>query len=154
MDQPTPDQPTPEPAAPNPTPGLHPVPTSRRDQFMDARLQALIGPKPPIVAWTRGWVSRELRAHRLLAARTLDFAVLTERDLRLISTGFMTRRPRRLVYECALAEIRVVEHRVPAGRRLSIGNADEPSPLRIELSGSIQANNFADALIAYARACR
>jgi hypothetical protein len=152
MDQPTPDDPTPRPAAPGTNPGLSPVAASRRDQFAEARLHTLIGRRRPLVTWTRGWVSREVRAHRLLAARTLDFAVLTESDLALCSMGFFTRRPRLLVYERALAEIDVVEHQVPAGRRLLIESPDDPHPWRIELGENVRANNFADALIAYARA--
>jgi len=152
MDQLTPDQPTPaEPPAPETIPKPTPVPASRRDQRVEARLQTKIGPGIPLVVWTRGWVSRESRAHRLLAARTLDFAVLTERDLSFFSTGFFTRRPRRIVYTSSLADLRVVEQGVPRGRRLSIRSEETPHRLRIELNGSPRAGAFADALLARVR---
>jgi hypothetical protein len=152
MDQPTPDQPTPaEPPAPETIPKPTPVPASPRDQRSEAHLQRLIDSGTPVVVWTRGWVSRESRAHRLLAARTFDFAVLTERDLSLFSTGFFTRRPRRIVYTAALDDVRVVEQGVPSGRRLSIRSDDQPRRLRIELNGSPRASAFADALLARVR---
>jgi hypothetical protein len=112
-------------------------------------LQSLVGPRAAIVAWTRGWVSREIPVHRLFAARTLDFAVLTETDLFLYSSGFFTRRARRLVYSADLDRVRVTEQRVPQGRRLLI-TAGEGRALRVELNDSARANHFADELIASA----
>ncbi len=72
-----------------------------RDQTpLEQRLRRLAGRKAayrgPIVATTRGWVSRDSR-HPVFAARFLDFAVLTDEHLVLCSTGFFSRRPRRQV---------------------------------------------------------
>jgi hypothetical protein len=151
MDQPTPDQPTPAaPPAPDPVPQATSIPATPRDQRLETRLDQLTG-GAPLVAWARGWVSRESRAHRLLAARTLDFAVLTERDLSLFSTGFFTRHPRRLVYTTALDDARVVEQTVPRGLRLSIRIGHETRRLRIELPLDPRARAFADALLARVR---
>jgi len=152
MDQPTPDHPTPAaPPAPETIPPAASVPVTPRDRHVEARLQQLAGAGNPVVAWSRGWVSRETRAHRLLAARNLDFAVLTERDLSLFSTGFFTRRPRRLVYTTPLDAARVVEQAGPRGRRLSIRIGHEIRRLRIELNANPRANAFADALLARVR---
>jgi hypothetical protein len=113
---------------------------------MMVRLQSLVGRDSAIVAWTRGWVSREIPAHRLFAARTLDFAVLTETDLFLYSIGFFTRRPRRLVYEADLDRVWVVDHRVPRGRRVTV-RAGGGRALRLELSANPRSEHFADELI-------
>src|SRR5712671_5294929 len=112
MDKPTPERAAPEPVAPEPlaperAPDVTPAPGPRtpvrtRDRRVEIRLQTLVGADDALVAWTRGWVSRELRLHRLLAARTFDFAVLTDRNLFLFSTGFFSRRPRRRVYSSRL----------------------------------------------------
>lgn len=49
-----------------------------------------------LLAWTRAWVSHDGPA-QVLAARSRDFVVLTDRTLMCWSTGFLTRRPRRRV---------------------------------------------------------
>jgi hypothetical protein len=148
MDQPTPDQPTPEPA---PRPSAPLTPPQTREGRVQSRLQRLVGADDAVVAWARGWVSRERRLHRLLAARTFDFAVLTDHNLFLFSTGFFTRRPRRRVYASRLDLINVSDRVVPRGRRLRITsrNAD---PLWLELRVSDRVTLFADALVARARA--
>jgi hypothetical protein len=157
MDQPTPDQPTAEvPPAPeripdttsNPGSALAGVP--KRDRRVEIRLQALVGTNDPIVAWTRGWVSREVRLHRLLAARTYDFAVLTNIELFMFSTGFFTRRPRRRVYTSPLSRVHVANHAVPRGRRLRISSR-KAHPLWIELRTIDRSSKFADELVARAR---
>jgi hypothetical protein len=157
MDKPTPDQPTAEvPPAPErlpdttSTPGPTVVRVPRRDQRVERRLQSLLATNDPIVAWTRGWVSREVRLHRLLAARTYDFAVLTNIELFLFSTGFFTRRPRRRVYTSPLSRVHVANHDVPRGRRLRISSRNA-HPLWIELRTSDRATTFADELVARAR---
>jgi hypothetical protein len=157
MDQPTPDQPRaevpPEPARipdTTSTPDLTLVRVPRRDRRVEIRLQALLGPNDPIVAWTRGWVSREVRLHRLLAARTYDFAVLTNTELFLFSTGFFTRRPRRRVYTSQLSRVHVAIRDVPRGRRLRISSRNA-HPLWIELRTSDRATTFAEELVARAR---
>jgi hypothetical protein len=150
MDQPTPDQPTPDdPPAPTTAPETIRVPLSKRDEHVTQRLQSLVGANAVIVAWARGWVSREIPAHRLFAARTLDFAVLTETDLFLYSSGFFTRRARRLVYAADLDHVGVADQRVRHGRRLLV-KADNGRALRLELRASARASHFADELIASA----
>ena len=83
-------------------------PARRAMSRTEARLRQVIGRKTaydgPIVAIARGWVSRDSRLH-LLAARFLDFAVLTPEHLVLCSTGFFTRRPRRRVFRESLNPI-------------------------------------------------
>ena len=150
MDQPTPDQPTPDdpPASATP-PRPDRGPLSNRDEHVAQRLRSLIGADAAIVAWSRGWVSREIPAHRFIAAHTLDFAVLTETELFLYSTGFFTRRARRLVYAADLDRVRVTDHTVRSGRRLLI-KAGPSRALRIELPDRARANEFADELIARA----
>lgn len=117
---------------------------------METRLRRLVGPDEAVRAWTQGWVSRELRLHRLLAARTLDFAVLTDRNLILFSTGFFTRRARRRVYTSLLERITVTDDQVRKGRRLRVMSR-QAHPLWFELKKSEQADAFADALIARLR---
>jgi hypothetical protein len=153
MDQPSPDQPTPEPSAPERNPDITVAPTRAREERRATRLQTLVGADEKVIAWTRGWVSRERRLHRLLAARTFDFAVLTDRSLFLFSTGFFTRRPRRRVYSSRLDRLNVSNHAVGrSGRRLRI-TARDAHPLWLELQGNRDRTaTFADALVARARA--
>jgi hypothetical protein len=122
---------------------------SNRQALVTQRLQSLVGSDRAIVAWARGWVSREVPVHALFAARTLDFVVLTESHFLLVSTGFFTRRPRRLVYEANLDRVLVAERRVPRGRRLLL-KSGKGQTLRIELADNARANHFADELIASA----
>ncbi len=166
MEQPTPERPTPGPSAPERTPDVIPTPSPQtslrqtpgrqtplqtRDRRVQIRLQTLVGADDALVAWTRGWVSRELRLHRLLAARTFDFAVLTDRNLFLFSTGFFSRRPRRRVYSSRLDRINVSDHVLPRGRRLRITSRNA-HPLWLELPVSHRTTAFADALVAHAHA--
>ncbi len=75
------------------------------------RLRRLAGRKAPytgpIVAISRGWVSRDGDWH-VFAARFLDFAMLTDEHLLFFSTGFFTRRPRRRVFREPLGQLVVV----------------------------------------------
>ena len=138
--------------APEPDPDLAVAPPRTREKRLTTRLQTLVGADENVIAWTRGWVSRERRLHRLLAARTFDFAVLTDRTLFLFSTGFFTRRPRRRVYSSRLDRLNVSNHVVARGRRLRITSRDA-HPLWLELRGNRDSTtNFADALVARARA--
>lgn len=147
MDQPTPDRPAAvAPPESESTPDPTVIPVSARDGRITSRLQALVGPEEPIVAWARGWVSRESRLHRLLAARTFDFAAMTDHDLVMFSTGFFTRRPRRRVYASSLERIRVADDHRPRGRRLRISSRAH-RPLWIELNAGPRATAFADALV-------
>jgi hypothetical protein len=170
MDQPTPDPPPPDtappdtdpvvddaPSEPVAAPAPNPAPTARDDQRVgriESRLQRLVGADEAMNAWTQGWVSREVRLHRLLAARTLDFAVVTDRSLILFSTGFFTRRPRRRVYDSRFERIFVVDDTVPRGRRRLRVTSRDAKPLWFELDASDRAATFADELIARSKAAQ
>jgi hypothetical protein len=154
MDQTTPDRATPERIAePTSSAAAASGPADARPARLrrtEARLRAKVGPDAELVAWTRGWVSRARRLHRLLAARTLDYVVLTDDSLTIVSIGFFTRRPRRCVYSEALRALVAIDDPVPNGRRLRVRTAFGPR-LWIELSGKAQAAAFADALAARVR---
>jgi hypothetical protein len=138
-------------------PAADPSPTARdeqRDARIESRLQRLVGADEALVAWTQGWVSREVRLHRLLAARTLDFAVVTDRSLILCSTGFFTRRPRRRVYDSRFERIFVVDDTVARGRRRLRVTSRDAKPLWFELDASDRAATFADELTARSKAAQ
>src|SRR5689334_6094954 len=121
----------------------HPESTRER------QLRKLAGRKAPyrgpIVATTRGWVSRDRRRH-IFAARFLDFAVLTPEHLVLCSTGFFTRRPRRQVLREPLN--RLIVH--PLGeepiRTLRV-TGDFSHPIRLELRDDEATAEFVRELI-------
>ena len=122
----------------------------RRADRREIRLQKIVGVEP-IVRWTRGWVSREVPLHGLLAARTLDFLVLTDRSLDLVTTGFFSRHPRRLVYSAQLAAIFVSHESVPrGGRRLRVVSASGHA-IWIEMGATTEQKDFAAALVARSR---
>ena len=148
MDQTSPDQATPEQTD---EPESKPVPRapepatlSAREHRTETRLHAKVG--DDVDVWAHGWVSRSTRAHRLFAARTLDFAVLSPDTLTLVSTGFFSRRPRRRVYSAAAADLVVTDDPVPKGRRLRI-RAGDGRELWIELGADDRSNAFAAALV-------
>jgi hypothetical protein len=91
-----------------------------------------------------------MRLHGLFAARTLDFAALTDRWLFLLNTGFFTRRPRRCVYAARVAEIVVSEETGSHGTRLRIA-ATKGRTLWLELRSNEQTETFIEALAARAR---
>lgn len=99
-----------------------------------------------ILAWCVAWVSRDRRLHRLLAARTRDFAVLTDRRLLLFSSGFFTHRPRRRVLADRLDEAVVTDRGSRPGRCLRL-EAPAHRPLRIELGGRADHAAFAALLV-------
>jgi hypothetical protein len=143
------DQPAPlPPPVPDPPPDPTPVsPSTRpRDEHIQARLQHLIATNDPIVAWAQGWVSRENWVPERLAARTLDFAVLTTQSLLLVTTGFFTRRPRRCVYSARLTDLVAARAVVPNGRRLRI-TTEHGVTLRIELRATERGKMFAAAVV-------
>lgn len=145
------DQSAPDPApTPSPPAAQSAAPYSPREERIVRRLQARVETNELVITWARGWVSREMRLHGLFAARTLDFAALTDRWLFLLNTGFFTRRPRRCVYAARLAEIFVAEEKSPRGTRLRITSA-KGRPLWLELKSNEQTDAFAEALIARAR---
>ena len=150
MDQISPDRATPEPnveADPaEPGPASDPrAAASTRVRRIEARLRAKVG--GDIDVWARAWVSRSTRWHRLFAARTLDFAALSDDTMTLVSTGFFTRRPRRRVYRAELSDLTVADDAVPKGRRLRF-RAPAGKELWMELGDDERSNAFADALVA------
>jgi hypothetical protein len=126
-------------------PAATPRPRSKRERRLRALVRAVGEPGDELVAWTRVWVSRDGRLHGL-AARTLDHAVVTRLELLLFSTGFFSRRPRRLVYARPLRELTVVplEGRGPAVRIVRPGDR----PLRLEGARSAQGDHFRAELLA------
>jgi len=151
-------------ASPEPTTGsdggaaIQPVPADasfHADQHrmpvrLERRLRRLSGRKGayrgPIVATTRGWVSRDTRWH-IFAARFLDFAMLTPEHLVLCSTGFFTRRPRRQVLREPLARL-VVTRIGPEPTRTVRVIGDFSRPIRLELRDDPDSATFINELIA------
>jgi hypothetical protein len=120
-----------------------PVPLERRLRRLAGRKGAYRG---PIVANTRGWVSRDTRWH-IFAARFLDFAMLTPEHLVLCSTGFFTRRPRRQVLREPLTRLFVTKIGPEPTRTLRIVG-DFSRPIRIELRDDPDSVTFINELIA------
>jgi hypothetical protein len=110
-----------------------PISPSKRELLLRKRVRKFAEPGDELVAWTQAWVSREGRMHAF-ASRTYDFVVVTERELLLISTGFFSRRPRRLVYAALLAVLHTVDTGSAPGHRLRVDRPRQ-KPLRIELRG-------------------
>jgi hypothetical protein len=111
----------------------------------ERRLQSKIDEDDELVAWARGWVSRDGRMRGIFAARNLDYCVLGRKNFYLFSTGFFTRRPRRRVF-CAPVERLIVSERrsgPPARLRLSLRGHH---PLLVDLRRSARSQPFADAL--------
>lgn len=116
----------------------------------DRRLRKAAGARlestEEIVAWCVAWVSRDRRLHRLLAARTRDFAVLTDRRLLLFSSGFFTHHPRRRVLADRLDEMVVTPCGSRPGRGLRV-EARTHRPLRIEVGAGERDQAFARTLL-------
>ena len=129
------DQTDPEPSS---------TPTPAREQRIAQRLQTFVD--EPVLAWAQGWVSHDVRLHGLLAARTLDFAVLTERSLCLVSTGFFSRRPHRRVFWTRLTDVAVTHETVGRGHRMRLSTSTS-RPLLIELRDNQRTAAFATALV-------
>jgi hypothetical protein len=143
-----------DPAPSPPSVAAEAASADARTARISARLQRLVGHDERVLAWTQGWVSREVRLHRLLAARTLDFAVVTERSLVLFSTGFFTRRPRRRVYTSRFDRIFVVDDVVARGRRRLRITSRDAKPLWFEIDASDRAASFATELTARTKAAQ
>jgi hypothetical protein len=115
----------------------HPAPPppdpSKREERVRRKVAKYAQPGDTLVAWTQAWVSRDGRMHAF-AARTRDFVVVTDGELLLISTGFFSRRPRRLVYAAPLAVLHVVDLDPAPGHRLRVDRPRQ-KPLRIEMRG-------------------
>ena len=86
----------------------------------------------------------------LLAARFLDFAILTPDHLVLCSTGFFTRRPRRRVFRQPLGRLEVTPLGSEPIRTVRVvGNFSRP--IRIELRPNEAGITFARELLACTR---
>jgi hypothetical protein len=96
------------------------VPPLQRPNGAERRLRARLDPGEHLIMWTRGWVSRDGHLHTMFAARTLDFAVISDRRLYFYSTGFFTRRPRRRVYANDFDKLQVSSTSTHRGHRLRI----------------------------------
>ena len=120
-----------------------PVKVERRLRRLAGRKGAYRG---PIVACTRGWVSRDTRWH-VFAARFLDFAMLTPEHLVLCSTGFFTRRPRRQVLREPLTRLVVTKIGPEPTRAVRIVG-DFSRPIRLELRDDPDSGTFVNELIA------
>jgi hypothetical protein len=92
-------------------------------------------------------VSRDGRFAPVLAARTLDFAVLTDDHLYLYSTGFFSRRPRRRVYGMPLDRLFVEDCQAKRGGRLRV-QAQEHRPLLLEFRETPRNWAFGNELLA------
>jgi hypothetical protein len=110
-----------------------PTHASRRELRLRARVAKVAEEGDRVIAWTQGWVSREGRFHAF-AARTFDYIAVTERELLLFTTGFFTRRPRRLVFAAPLDVLRITDPEPSRGRGLVI-HRPRQRPLRFELRG-------------------
>lgn len=110
-----------------------PTVPSKRELRLRKKVAKFAAPGDEMVVWTQAWVSRDGKMHAL-AARTYDFVVVTEQELLLVSTGFFSRRPRRLVFAALLQVLRVLDTGSARGRRLRIERPRQ-KPLRIDLRG-------------------
>jgi len=142
---------TPEfPGSPAGTPG---EPPERSMTRTERRLRKLAGRKSPyegpIIVIARGWLSRDGRMH-FLAARFLDFAVLTPDHLVLCSTGFFTRRPRRRVFRDSLGRIEVTPLGGEPVRNVRVSGTFR-RPIRLELRPNEAGLTFARELLACTR---
>jgi hypothetical protein len=96
-----------------------PAPVSRPPR-PERLLRRKLAADEELLGWGRAWLSRDGKLHGLLAARTLDFVVVTEDDLLVFSTGFFSRRPRRRVYELPLDRLDGKERTASRRRRLAV----------------------------------
>jgi hypothetical protein len=123
-----------------------PVAPSTRELLLRKRVAKFAEPGDAMVAWTQAWVSREGRLHAF-AARTYDYVVVTEQELMLVSTGFFSRRPRRLVYAAPLPVLRVIDTGTAPGHRLRVERPRQ-KPLRIDMRGDRHSFVVATSLLA------
>jgi hypothetical protein len=136
----------PDPDSPAAAPARHMTRTERRLRKLAGRKAPYEG---PMVSIARAWVSRDGRLP-LLAARFLDFAVLTPDHLVLCSTGFFTRRPRRRVFREALGRLEVTPLGKDPVRTVRVeGNFSRP--IRLELRTNEAGLTFARELLACTR---
>jgi hypothetical protein len=119
---------------------------ARRRSRRERRLRSKIDPGDRFVSWGRGWVSRDGRLRAVLAARTYDYVVLSDRQLYLVTTGFFTRMPRRVVYAAVLDRLRITERSDKRGRFLQVASLEQ-RPHVVQLRGNRRNNLLADAML-------
>lgn len=119
---------------------------SRRERRLRAVVRGQTGPGGEILTWAQAWVSRDGRLHAF-AARTLDFVVVTTSEVIVVSTGFFTRRPRRVVYAERHSALHVEDIGEPRGRRLRIARTRRRG-LIFELRRDARGADLAAALLA------
>src|SRR5262249_11391623 len=117
---------------------------------VERRLRRKLLATEHLVAWGRAWLSREGHLHTLLAARTLDFVVLTDDHLLVFSTGFFSRRPRRRVHQIPLDRLFAAERNATRGRRLAVWTRGR-RPMLIEMRRAPGNDRIADAILARVR---
>jgi len=114
-------------------------PEGRLRDLVEQRLE----PGERVLAWGRAWVSRDRRhLHTLLAARTHDHVVVTDRRLMLFAAGFFTGHARRRVLADRLATLSVDPLGAPRHGRLRV-RAPGHRPLRLELGGDTAGRELA-----------
>jgi hypothetical protein len=113
----------------------------------ERRLQAKVDADERIVAWSRGWISRDGRMHTVFAARTPDFVVLTDQQLHLFSTGFFTRLPRRRVFITILDRLTVTTRKPHDVRHLRLATEGRRA-LLLDLRRGERGEALAAALLA------
>ena len=100
-----------------------------------------------LVDWAPGWVSTDGRFNAILAARTWDLMVLTNRRVLLFSTGFFTRRPIRRVWAGRLDEMEAKS--VPRRKGTAVVvTSFVYKPLRFEFGADEQCDRFVAAFLA------
>ncbi len=140
----SPAAPTPTTPPPGPPSEVVPRRPPARRSRIERRLQAKVGDEP-VVAWTRAWVSRDGHAHTLVAARTLDFCVLTDRALYMFNTGFLSRQPRRKVYASRIDRLTATFRKQGRVPRLLLASAAHRS-LRLDVRSNQRGRRFAQLL--------
>ena len=130
-----------------PEPGAQPPPPTTHTPRAERKLRAYLEPGEALLAWTRGWVSRDGRMTRVIAARTLDYLAVTNHRCFFFTTGFFTRRPRRCVYNTPLDRLSVTEREAKRGRHLRVSSPDHRT-LLIDLRANPRSDAFADRLLA------
>jgi hypothetical protein len=137
-----------------PLPSSPPPPTvigpPRQPSRSERRLRAKLEPGERLILWTRGWISRDGRLHSVLAARTLDFAVITDRRLLFFATGFFSRLPRRRVYESEFQYLQVSSTGTKRGHRLRIVSPRH-RPILLENHNTEHSVQFALELVVRTR---
>jgi hypothetical protein len=140
-----PRQPGPEAPAPGGMPPGKSFDKGRIARRLHKLATARLEGNEQLLTWERAWISRDGRYSSVFAARTRDFAVLTDRRLMLWSTGFFTRGPRRRVLTDRLDDLTVEDVGGTPLRMLRV-RAFARRPLRFEFGR--RASAFPGLLVA------